>query len=212
MSPHSSGRREAGLFVVFEGIDGAGKSLQVERLAARLEAAGESVLATREPTDGPWGLRYRAWARGEIEGTPEDVLEFFLNDRDEHLRESVRPALARGSIVICDRYVASTRAYQTAAGIERQLLESRLAAHAVPEPDLTCWLRLPVDTALARLERARERFEKAEFLRRVEQVYLELQQQARAGVPGAWPMLEIDAAKPVERVEAQIWSAIAPLL
>ena len=170
--PTHSGAPRAGWFLVLEGIDGAGKSEQTRRLAATLRARGERVVETREPTDGPWGRRYRAWARGEGHAEPDEILEIFLRDRDEHVRDTILPALAAGSIVVCDRYVASTRAYQSAAGVDPALLAHKLEAHPVPEPDLTLWLRLAVDVALTRLGSAdRERFEHAAFLERVDAAY-----------------------------------------
>jgi dTMP kinase len=181
-----------GFFVVLEGIDGSGKTLQTQRLAAALRARGENVLLTREPTDGPFGRRYREWARGAREATPEQVLRFFLDDRREHVANEIAPTLAAGGIVVCDRYVASTCAYQVAAGIDREQLRAALAAERMPDPDLTLWLRLPVAQALARLSRATERFERAEFLERVDAEYALL------------ALEEIDASRGPDEVEAQI--------
>lgn len=182
-----------GFFVVLEGIDGSGKTLQTQRLAEALRARGERVLLTREPTDGPFGRRYREWARGAREATAEEVLRLFLDDRREHVANEIGPMLAAGGIVVCDRYVASTCAYQVAAGIDRDALRAVLAAEPVPEPDLTLWLRLPVEQSLARLDRpARERFERAEFLERVDAEYARLELEP------------IDATRNADDVEAQI--------
>jgi dTMP kinase len=169
------GRLWPGFFVVLEGIDGAGKSLQAARLAGALRAGGENVVATREPTDGPFGRRYRAWARGEREASASEVLSLFVEDRREHVACVIAPALAAGRVVICDRYVASTRAYQAAAGVDPAEIDRALAACPAPTPDLALWLRLPVTSALARLGGAAlERFEHAELLARVDAVYATL--------------------------------------
>ncbi len=190
-----------GFFVVLEGIDGSGKTLQTARLAEALRARGERVLLTREPTDGPFGRRYREWARGAREATPDEVLHFFLEDRREHVANEIVPTLAAGGIVVCDRYVASTCAYQVAAGIDRARLHAVLAAERVPEPDLALWLRLPVPQSVARLARAaRERFERAEFLERVDAEY------ARLGLE------EIDASRGPEEVAAQILARVLAAL
>jgi dTMP kinase len=174
-TPSGESRSRRGLFVVFEGIDGSGKTEQTERLAAWLRARGKTVVETREPTDGEWGRRYRAWARQELEAEPEEVLRFFLEDRREHVERVIRPALERGENVVCDRYVASTLAYQAAQGLDRELVRERIAAEAFPEPDLAIWLRLPVPVALERLgASATERFERAEFLSRVDAEYEQL--------------------------------------
>jgi dTMP kinase len=178
-----------GCFVVLEGIDGAGTTTQSARLAGALRERGRDVVETREPTNGPWGQRYRRWARGDLQATPGEVLGFFLEDRREHVAGIVEPALGRGAIVVCDRYVPSTIAYQTAAGVPREVVMAALDAQEFPEPDLTLWLRVPVERALARKGSAvREKFEEVDFLRRVESEY------ARLG------MVEIDASQSLEQV------------
>jgi dTMP kinase len=191
----------SGLFIVLEGIDGAGKSEQGRRLAEWLRARGLCVVETREPTEGEWGRRYRSWARGEIEAQPEEVLRFFLEDRREHVERVIEPARRKGSVVVCDRYVHSTLAYQAAHGLDRAELRERFAREDFPLPDLVLWLRLPVRVALARLgERATERFEHAAFLERVDAEY------ARLGLE------PIDAAASVDDVAAAIRARVAPLL
>ncbi|MFI5314292.1 MAG: dTMP kinase [Myxococcota bacterium] len=161
-----------GRFIVFEGIDGSGKSEQVRRLATWLRAERHAVVSTREPTDGEWGRTYRAWGRGEFEAAPDEVLGWFLADRREHVAGVIRPALERGEVVVCDRYRDSTRAYQAAQGIDRVRLRELFAAAEFPEPDLVLWLRVPVATALARMGKAaEERFERADFLFRVDAEY-----------------------------------------
>jgi dTMP kinase len=160
------------VFVVLEGIDGSGKTEQTRRLAEWVRAQGREAVETREPTDGTWGRRYRSWARGEHEASADEVLRYFVEDRREHVDQLIRPALERGAVVVCDRYVASTLAYQAAQGVPRERLEAALGPHAFPEPDATLWLRLPVPEALARMgDTATERFERAAFLERVDAEY-----------------------------------------
>jgi dTMP kinase len=161
-----------GRFIVFEGIDGSGKSEQSRRLAAWLRSQRHTVVSTREPTDGKWGRTYRRWARGDFEAAPDEVLGWFLEDRREHVATVIRPALARGDVVVCDRYRDSTRAYQAAQGIDRTRLRDLFASAEFPDPDLVLWLRVPVATALARMgDSAEERFERADFLFRVDAEY-----------------------------------------
>ena len=182
-----------GKFLVLEGIDGSGKSEQCRRLCAWLEARGHRVVSTREPTDGPFGRRYREWARGAFEATPDEVLGFFLEDRRAHLKDVVLPALERGEIVVCDRYKDSTLAYQSAQGLDRAQLRALFDAPEFLVPDLVLWLRVPIAVALERMgEREAERFERAEFLERVEAEY------ARLGLEA------IDANASVEVVERAI--------
>ena len=161
----------------------------------------ERVVETREPTDGKWGQRYRAWAGGAAQAEPEEVLRFFVEDRREHVARVIRPALEGGAIVVCDRYVASTLAYQAAQGLERHAVKERIQAERFPEPDLVLWLRLPVDQALARLgSNAGERFEHAAFLGRVDAEY------ARLGLE------EIDASASLDVVARAIQDRVRPLL
>ena len=189
------------MFLVLEGIDGSGKTTQAKLLAAWLRGQRREVLETFEPTHGPHGLKYRAWARGELDEKPEAVLRWFVEDRREHVAGVIRPALARGAIVICDRYAASTRAYQAAQGVERALLERVLDAESVPEPDATLWLRVPVPLAVERMGAAAvERFERADFLARVDAEY------ARLGLE------PIDASGSPQQVQTALRARLAPLL
>ena len=190
-----------GIFIVLEGIDGSGKSEQAQRLADWLRGLGRDVVLTREPTDGEWGRRYRAWARGESEADPDQVLGFFVEDRKEHLATLIRPALEKASVVLCDRYVASTLAYQAAQGLERSSLRARMDAEGFPEPDLVLWLRVPVETALVRMgKNATERFERRAFLERVDAEYEAL---------GLEP---IAAHRSEDEVEVALRARVEPLL
>jgi dTMP kinase len=194
---------QRGVFIVLEGIDGAGKTEASRRLAAFARELGRRVVETREPTDGEWGRRYRAWARGEADAdaTPDDVLHFFIEDRREHVARTIAPALGESAVVICDRYLHSTLAYQAAQGLDREALAKRMAAEAFPEPDLVLWLRLPVAQALARLgQDATERFEKREFLERVDAEY------------EALGLAAIDASGTADQVAATLQERVASVL
>ncbi len=105
-------RVKKGLLIVFEGIDGTGKSTQMSLLAASLRQQGLDVLETREPTMGQFGGQIRALYTSRNVVTREEELELFLADRREHVQELLLPALAAGKIVLCDRYFLSTAAYQ----------------------------------------------------------------------------------------------------
>jgi dTMP kinase len=155
MSPR---RRRRGLFITFEGGEGAGKSTQIARLAARLSAAGIDILATREP-GGPPGALPQAMAlrRLLVEGEPgawSPQSEALLNytQRIEHVRRIIEPALARGTIVLCDRFADSTMAYQGYGhGLGRAFVAKlhRLTLGAF-KPDLTLIFDLPVEAGLKR--------------------------------------------------------------
>src|SRR5690606_29927239 len=115
LEPLSREMMPRGLFIVLEGIDGTGKSTQAVRLGEWFSRAGHEVLISREPTDGPWGRKLReSAATGRL--SADEELECFLEDRRQHVRELIEPALREGKVVILDRYYFSTMAYQGARG------------------------------------------------------------------------------------------------
>jgi dTMP kinase len=105
-----------GLLIVFEGIDGTGKSTQMSLLARYLRGKGFAVIETREPTNGQFGQQIRALYTNRSGVSPEQELELFLADRREHVDSVLTPALQEGKIVLCDRYFLSTAAYQGGIG------------------------------------------------------------------------------------------------
>ncbi|WP_417743783.1 dTMP kinase [Salipiger sp.] len=167
-----------GLFISFEGIDGSGKSTQARLLAEHLRGTGREVVLTREPGGSPGAEEIRALV---LQGDPErwsaeTELLLFTAARRDHLERTIRPALARGATVICDRFADSTRMYQ---GLSRGDLRGKVdTLHALMigvEPDLT--LLIDMDPAAA-LARAKSRATAEE---RFEDFGLPLQQKMRAG-------------------------------
>lgn len=144
-----------GLFVTLEGIEGAGKSTQARRLARALEAAGRQVVSTREPGGGTaLGEALRALLKDPAIWRDLGLAEIYLYAaaRCHHLETLILPALERGAVVICDRYLDSTRVYQgSGRGRPSELIEQ---IHALPpltlRPDRTLLLDLPVEEGLAR--------------------------------------------------------------
>ena len=160
-----------GLFVVIEGIDGAGKTTLSQNLKRELEKRGYSVIITSEPTQGKYGRQLRDKIRqGNI--TPKEELELFFKDRMEHVEKVLKPALSEGKIVICDRYFYSTCAYQGARGLDYK--EICRMNEVFPEPDLVILLDLSPEQALRRKELKEEHFEREDFLKRVREIYLEV--------------------------------------
>lgn len=163
-----------GRLVVFEGVDGSGKSTQLRRLAESLRARGVDPLVTKEPTDGPWGQRIRAMARSGERVAREEELRWFIEDRREHVATELAPALAAGRIVLCDRYYLSTVAYQGARGFDpAQLLAD--AEAEFPLPDLALLFVVDPAAGLARVAArggvAEPAFEEAAYLSRVAAVF-----------------------------------------
>ncbi len=158
------------MLLVFEGLDGSGKTTQVDRVVARLASAGRDVVRTREPTDGPHGRRIRAMAASGERVAPEEELSWFEQDRREHVAALIRPALEAGRIVVSDRYFLSSVAYQGARGLDPEAI-LRHSESEFPLPDLA--VILEIDPALG-LERVAARggvaepaFERPDFLERV---------------------------------------------
>jgi dTMP kinase len=167
-----------GLFIVIEGIDGTGKSTQVKRLGEWFEKQGREVVLSREPTDGPWGKKLReSAATGRL--SPQDELQYFLNDRRQHVEEKISPALAAGKVVILDRYYFSTMAYQGARGFDPQEIRRMNEAFA-PVPDLLIILDLDVDTAHQRIGHrgdSTNEFEKKESLHKCREIFRSLENE-----------------------------------
>jgi dTMP kinase len=157
-----------GTFITFEGCDGTGKSTQAARLAASLRLAGRKVVETREPGGSPRAEAIRelllSGKAAQFGAFAETML--FNAARADHLRATIRPALERGAIVICDRFADSTRAYQGALGeVSGDMVRAAEAAVVGDtKPDLTIILDLPAELTLKRLgaRRARGRPDKFE--------------------------------------------------
>ncbi|MCW5233849.1 dTMP kinase [Verminephrobacter eiseniae] len=205
-----------GLFISFEGIDGAGKSSHVEGLASAFRAQGRRVTVSREPGGTPLAEKLRALLLTERMDALTESLLIFAARRD-HLCQVIEPALARGDVVLCDRFTDSTFAYQGAGrGFDHETLAilERMtnmgAAHEdglLPEPDLTLWFDLAPERAAERLAGAAhrpDRFEAqpVEFFRRVARGYAD----RAAAAPRR--IVRIDAAQERHRVWQQLIDAL----
>lgn len=158
-----------GLFITFEGIDGAGKSTHIAALADAFRSAGRTVTLTREPGGTPLAEKLRALVLHESMDPLSEALLMFAARRD-HLLQVIEPALARGEVVLCDRFTDATFAYQgygrgfdlsVLVTLEQWVQRTQAGSTALRQPDLTVWFDLPPQVAAARLEQARtpDRFE-----------------------------------------------------
>jgi len=202
-----------GLFVTLEGGEGAGKTTSLAFVRAFLEQAGKDVVVTREPGGTPLGEKIRELllhGRDDMHVDSELLLMFAA--RAEHLARVVRPALAAGAVVVCDRFTDATYAYQGAgrgaADARIRVLEDWVQQGL--RPDLTLLLDIPVERGLARAgERgAPDRFEReqVDFFERVRDAYL----AAAAREPQR--VRVIDAAQDIPKVELQLRAALETLL
>ena len=198
-----------GTFISFEGSEGVGKTTLIQAVAAHLQALGHGVVVTREPGGTPLAeqLRAQLLARGPEPMVPDCELLLMFAARSQHLAQRILPALAQGQVVLCDRFVDSSYAYQCAGrGVARDKLDV-LVEHFVPRlPDLTFWLDLPRSLAQQRVQaRAQaqglvlDRFEqeKESFFARVSQGFAEQAQRH----PGR--VVRLDASQTAAQVAAQ---------
>lgn len=202
----------SGLFISFEGIDGAGKSTHIATLADALRSAGRRVTLTREPGGTPLADELRALLlHRDMDALTEALLMFAA--RRDHLRQVIRPALARGDMVVCDRFTDATFAYQGGGrGFDRSQLATLEhmvqgeASGALLEPDLTLWFDLPPATAAERLDKARapDKFEAEPraFFERVAAGYRERMQAAPQR------FVRIDASGTPAQVSAAMMAAV----
>lgn len=200
-----------GRFITFEGGEGAGKSTQLGRLAARLEAAGRQIVTTREPGGSPGAESIRELVLNGAADRWSPVTETLLMyaARRDHVERVIRPSLAQGRWVVCDRFADSTRAYQGAAGGTDPALIAALEAHILEttRPDLTLVFDLPVEVGL---ERAQAR---AGTEMRFESKGQAFHERLRAGflaIARAEPQrcAVIDATGGLDEVEARVWAAV----
>ena len=204
----------AALFISFEGIDGVGKSTQADLLEKFLRAQGQTVVRTLEPGGTELGVEIRKILlhhKGGIAPRSEALL--YAADRGHHVATKIRPALERGEIVITDRYLDSSIAYQGAGrDLSRQeVRDLSLWATGNLLPNLTVLLDLPADVARARRDQTgtepdRLEREKIEFFESARQAYLDL----AAAEPERF--LVVDASQSVEAMAEQIKTKVASLL
>jgi dTMP kinase len=131
---------DKGFLIVFEGIDGTGKSTQAEILMMKLRKMGYDVVYFREPSQSKWGREIKRKALHPDSLSPEEELDLFLKDRKENVEKNLKPALGRKKIVILDRYYFSTIAYQGAKGIDQERIR-RMNEDFVVDPDLVMILK-----------------------------------------------------------------------
>lgn len=200
-------------FVTLEGLEGVGKSTNLTYLEQLLVAAGEKVVVTREPGGTPLGEQIRAWVlagdHARLSAEVEALLMFAA--RAQHLDEVIRPALARGAWVLCDRFTDATIAYQGGGrGAAVDLLEKlKQTVQRDLEPDLTLLFDAPVEVGFERIaNRAHDHFEREDraFFDRVRTTYLELAERYPERIK------RLDAAQPLDIVQRELSGHLSELL
>lgn len=198
-------RPKKGWLIVFEGIDGSGKSTQIAKLAAYLRDKGYEVVCFQEPTQGRWGRLIRRKARQAASLSPEEELRLFLLDRRENVAKNLQPALRQKKVVLLDRYYFSTMAYQGARGLDVEEIRKRNEAFA-PPPDLVFILLVEPREGLQRIknrQRAELLFEEENYLRQVNKLYASFKGEN---------IIQLDASASPEKVFTQIKTHVLNLL
>ncbi|KMP12323.1 thymidylate kinase [Candidatus Nitromaritima sp. SCGC AAA799-C22] len=189
---------ERGWLIVFEGIDGTGKSTQCRLMETRLEERGVPVVRLREPTDGVWGQKIRTvLVEGRDGVTPEEELSWFIEDRREDVEKNILPAIKERKVILLDRYYYSTAAYQGALGLDPEGIRRDNEAFA-PVPDRTYIFIAPPELCLKRIEKSREghsSFEKQEYLVQVQNIFKSFQGPH---------IRKIDGLQPVNNIHEQL--------
>ncbi|MGQ9812199.1 MAG: dTMP kinase [Dissulfurimicrobium sp.] len=198
--------RRKGRLIVIEGIDGTGKTTLAQALNRRLIKNGYDAIVTFEPTDSPWGKRLREGFLHKERLPIEEEINLFLEDRRDHVKNLILPALNDGRIIVCDRYYFSTMAYQGARGIDIDKIRIENEAFA-PTPDIMFILELDPALALRRICEKRKgqpnNFEKIDYLKKVAAIFKVFHD----------PFIKrLDANKAPDEILADAWEKIASYL
>lgn len=206
--------RESGKFIVFEGLDGSGKSTQISRLREYLAGVGRNAAITAEPTDGDTGRLLREALAGRIVKSPCGLAALFTLDRIEHSTApgGISDMLAAGVDVLCDRYYYSSIAYQGAVTDARWVTEMNLGCPEIRRPDMCVFLDLAPARCMERISSGRRSldiFERREFLERVRESYFSAFERLRLEYGERIEI--IDASGDVEEVARAVVGAIRTL-
>lgn len=202
-----------GKFIVFDGLDGAGKSTAirlVKGLLARNSVPPKKILLTAEPTKGFFGKKIRQMLAEKKDpmSDGEEFLCLYVLDRKHHLKKEILPALHKGKIVLCDRYKYSTLVYQSVQGVSPDVVVKIHEKMRVP--DLVFVFDLPVSAALSRLEKSRKSkdvFEKKAFLENAREKFLHLKHFFPAE-----KIIIVDASAPIQTVAKTVFAQIKKII
>ena len=192
------GIKTKSFFFVLEGIDGSGKSTQAKLLGDFLEQQGIAFQELREPTSGRWGQEIKRILQTQENVPKEELLHLFLRDREEDVKKNILPALEKKQSIVMDRYYFSNLAYQGAMGLKVSDIWQENRKRNFPEPDRVYYIDLLPETAMARInlrsnlnKQPQEIFEKENFLKKVREIYLQLESDNFRIIKGDQSPLEV---------------------
>ena len=206
------------MLIAVEGIDGAGKSTQIPRIAAWFESLGLKTCTTAEPTKGPFGQKIRQAV--QVRHAPDVERQLFVEDRKEHLKTCIQPALERGEIVITDRYFYSSVAYQGSrrdafdhdpSQAELEALQEEIYAENrafAPEADVLIYVKIDVDTALERMKTGRDALDPFEQRQTLIDVANAFERLINKGMN----VIEVDGTLPPDQITSAILAPLGFLL
>jgi len=196
---------QKGILIVFEGIDGSGKSTQAKILLERLQEEDFDAVYFREPSKGKWGRKIKKKALHPDSLSPEEELDLFQKDRRENVEKNLKPALKKKRIVILDRYYYSTIAYQGAKGIDEKLIR-RINEEFIVEPDLVFIFDIDPKRGLERIENRKKKdklFEREDYLVKVREIFRSFKGEK---------FVHIDALKSKEEISKEIQEIVFPII
>ncbi|PIE61265.1 MAG: dTMP kinase [Desulfobacterales bacterium] len=203
-----------GRFLVFEGIDGCGKSTQSKQLYQRLKDTGREVVVTFEPSDGVVGRLIRRMLAGEVPVDQRTLAALFAADRTDHLvnaKNGVKPCVDAGNIVVCDRYYFSSYAYHAQYMDMEWVIRANSLNADILRPHVTLFIDVAPEICLDRIRAAREKldiYEKIDIMKRVRDNYL----KAFDRLKDEETVIVINGNNPPEKVAADVWDAVRPFV
>ncbi len=206
--------RKINLFIALEGIDGSGKSTQVKLLAAKLEAAGQKIYTTFEPTDGQIGLIIRKILKGSEKADNRTIAGLFVADRLDHLlneESGIVKKMSEGFTVITDRYYFSSYAYNGTHMDMQWVINANAMSAEILRPDINIFIDVPPEVCMKRINSNRasvELYESLENLKKVREKYLE----SFALLSGSENIIIVDGNRSPEIIFDDIWNKISRLI
>lgn len=207
-------RKNKGWFIVFEGIDGSGKSTQLRRIARRLQKSGHDVFETFEPTDGPVGKLIRDMLTGAIPVDQRTIASLFAADRTDHLlnqTSGIRKMVDQGRVVVCDRYYFSSYAYHAQFIDMDWVIHSNSLNQQILQPDATIFIDVPPEVCFERIQQNREQlemYEKIDMMKQVRENYF----TAFDRLKKSETVRIVDGRQELEMVEDAIWKEVQQIM